>query len=108
MWHDFYSKDCKTGRFIHSEDYEISRRGYSVALKYYGTISIANGVKAADVFYGIHDGGVIAGEGVFFALMGKKYSSSPILEKALQKLWSGKTNKLKAIYHIAGTERTRV
>lgn len=97
-WLDRYQEECKTGRFVRGEKYEIHRRGYSVNLQYYGSVSTKESGKTADVFYGMHDGGTNSGEMLFFALMNGRYASSNNVGKALQKLWSGKTNKLKVIF----------
>lgn len=107
-WQDRYKEECATGRFVRGEGYEIHRRGYSVNLRYYGSVSTKEGGKTADVFYGMHSGGTNKGEMLFFALRNGRYASSNDVGKALQKLWSGKTNKLKGIFLQNYGDRVRV
>lgn len=107
-WQNRYQEECTTGRFVRGERYEIHRRGYSVNLKYFGSVSTKTSGKTADVFYGAHDGGTNKGERLFFALMNGQYASSNDVGKALQKLWSGKTNKLKVIFRQEYEKRIRV
>lgn len=83
--------------FDTNKTYTISRRGYRVTLRYLLDISTKDGGKTAHIFGGIHDGGTNKDEHLFFALHDGRYATSPQLEKALQKLWSGKTNVLHAI-----------
>jgi len=96
-WQESYQVECPTGRFVQNKNYEIHRRGYIVILQYHGSVSTKYSGKTADVFYGVHSDGVNKGEMLAFALMDGRYACSNDMGKALQKLWSGKTNKLKEI-----------
>ncbi len=107
-WQLRYQFECPTGRFIQGEYYEINRRGYSVNMKYLGSVSTKYTGKTSDLFYGMHDGGTNKGEYLYFALMNGKYASSEDAGKALQKLWSGKTNKLHGIFHVINNSKVRV
>lgn len=98
IWQKRYQDQCPTGRFVFRQNYEIHRRGYIVNLWYYGSVSTRDGNKVADIFYGKHNGGVNKDETLAFALMNGRYASSNNMGKALQKLWSGKTNKLHGIF----------
>lgn len=104
-WQKFYQEECKTGRFKRGVTYQIRRRGYTVTLRYFGSVCTQDGRKTADVFNGTHDGGTNKGEMMFFALMNNQYATSNNVGDALQKLWSGKTNKLK---EIVQQERTKI
>ena len=106
-WYDYYKEECATKRFVQDQDYEIYRRSYCVWLRYYGSVSTKKGDKTADVFYGEHSGGTNAGELLYFAVMNGRYACSPDIAKALQKLWSGKTNVLHGIYRRNGKEIVR-
>ena len=107
-WQERYQFECPTGRFIHGEHYRMNRRGYHVSLKYMGSVSTKYTDKTADLFCGVHDGGTNKGELLYFALMDGRYACSENAGKALQKLWSGKTNKLHGIYHIVNNGKVRV
>ena len=107
-WEERYQFECPTGRFIQGEYYEINRRGYSVNMKYIGSVSTKHTGKTADLFYGVHSGGTNKGELLYFALMSGEYACSEYPGKALQKLWSRKTNKLHGISHIVDTGKVRV
>lgn len=107
-WQERYQIECPTGRFVRGEQYEINRRGYSVNMKYLGSVSTKYTGQIADLFCGMHDGGTNKGEMLYFALMNGKYASSKYPGKALQKLWSGKTNKLHGICHIVTDGKVRV
>ena len=107
-WEERYQFECPTRRFIQGEYYEINRRGYSVNMKYLGSVSTKYTGKTADLFYGVHDSGTNKGEYLYFALMNGKYASSEDAGKALQKLWSGKTNKLHGIFHVINNSKVRV
>ena len=107
-WQKYYQDQCPTGRFVIKQTYEIYRRGYVVSLCYHGSVSTRDGSKVADVFYGKHNGGTNKDEWLAFALMNGRYASSNNMGKALQKLWSGKTNKLHGIYHIINNGKVRV
>jgi len=103
MWNDFISD-----KFSKKEGYAIDRRGYWVNLRYLLSKQSATG-KTADVFYGRNmrgDDGF--GNLLFFAFMNDRYACSTCLEKSVQKLWSGKTNKLKAIYQQEYGARIKV
>ena len=105
-WQENYQPECQTRRFVQNKDYEIRRRGYIVTLRYHGSVSTKYSGKTADVFYGVHSGGVNKGEMLAFALMDGRYACSNDMGKALQKLWSGKTNKLRKI--VVSEHRTSV
>ncbi len=107
-WQKRYQFECLNGRFVLGERYMINRRGYTVTLKYIGSVSTKNTDKTADLFCGVHNGGTNKGEQLFFALMDGHYASSKDAGKSLQKLWSGKTNKLHTIYHIMNNGIVRV
>jgi hypothetical protein len=107
-WEERYQFECPTGRFVCGENYEFERRGYHVNVMYKGSVSTKKADKTADLFCGVHSGGTNKGELLYFALMSGEYASSPDAGKALQKLWSGKTNKLRGISRIVNTGKVRV